>query len=268
VPEDNTDNSFIKGIQNNDVTYRFVKVAEEGKATLYIREDLAGTDFVRSILDQSPYPKYVRPVGVIAKIVETEPVVMVPFIGTTGFSTYSVTRLGERIVELRQYVRPIKDYVPLILRAITLGRELNAKGIPWIAVVTAYFPSGRSKTPKPRVLILRHVRYYIGKYYVKKTGEVRKYPQMLMFFDRHLFGSLKKGARYNFVLSILVPKGAQVKEAQVKRAYVTSTEPEPKGTATSPEAVTQPATEQSSQPAEDLDRQIRELLDNLKKVNP
>ena len=267
MPEDNIDNSFVKDIQNNDVTYRFVKVAEEGKATLYVREDLAGTDFVRSILDQPPYPKYVKPVGVIAKLVETEPVAVVPFIGTTGFSAYSTVHLGERVVELRQYVRPLREYVPLILRAITLGRELNAKGIPWVAVVTAYFSSGRSKTPKPKVLILRHVRYYLKKYYAKKAGEVRKYPELLMFFDRHLFGSLKKGARYNFVLSILVPKGAQVKEAQVKRAYVTPAEPEPKGTATSPEAVAQPATEKPSQPAEDLDRQIKELLNALKKVN-
>jgi len=261
VPEDNTGKGFVKDIQNNDVTYRFVKVAEEGKASLYVREDLANADFVRSILDQPPYPKYVRPVGVITKLVETEPIVVVPFIGTTGLSTYSTTRLGEKVVELRQYVRPLKEYVPLILRAITLGRELNAKGIPWIAVVTAYIPS-RSKTPKPRVLILRHARYFIGKYYAKKAGEIRKYPELRMFFDRHLFGGLKKGARYDFILSILVPKGAQV-----RKTYVTPAEPEPKGTATSPEAVAQPATEKPSQPTEDLERQIRELVEGLKKVS-
>jgi len=261
VPEDNTGKDFIKDIQNNDVTYRFVKVAEEGKASLYVREDLANAGFVRSILDQPLSAKYVRPVGVITKLVETEPIVVVPFIGTTGLSTYSTTRLGERIVELRQYIRPLKEYVPLILRAITLGRELNAKGIPWIAVVTAYFPT-RSKTPKPRVLILRHARYYVKKYYAKKAGEVRKYPELLMFFDRHLFGSLKKRARYYFVFSILVPKGAQV-----KKTYVTPAELEPKGTATSPEAVAQPATEKPSQPTEDLERQIKELVEGLKKVS-
>jgi hypothetical protein len=192
VPEDNIDKDFVKDIQNKDVTYRFVKVAEEGKASLYVREDLANADFVRSILDQPPSPKYVRPVGVIAKLVETEPIVAVPFIGTTGLSTYSITRLGEKIVELRQYIRPLRDYVPLILRAITLGRELSAKGIPWIAVVTAYIPS-RSKTPKPKLLILRHARYYVKRYYAKKAGEVRKYPELLMFFDRHVFGGMKKG---------------------------------------------------------------------------
>lgn len=262
MPEDNSGKDFVKDIQNNDITYRFVKVAEEGKASLYVREDLANADFVRSILDQPPYPKYVRPVGVIAKIVETEPIVVVPFIGTTGLSTYSsITRLGEKIVELRQYVRPLKEYVPLILRAITLGRELNAKGIPWIAVVTAYIPT-RGKTQKPRVLVLRHARYYVKRYHAKKAGEVRKYPELLMFFDRHVFGGMKKGARYYFVFSILVPKGAQV-----KKTYVTPAEPEPKGTATSPEAVAQPATEKPSQPTEDLERQIKELVEGLKKVS-
>jgi hypothetical protein len=259
VPEDNTDKGFVKDIQNNDVTYRFVKVAEEGKASLYVREDLANADFVRSILDQPPYPKYVRPVGVITKLVETEPIVVVPFIGTTGLSTYSTTHLGEKVVELRQYIRPLKEYVPLILRAITLGRELNAKGIPWIGVVTAYIPS-RSKTSKPRVLVLRHARYFVRKYYAKKAGEVRKYPELRMFFDRHVFGGMKKGARFYFVFSILVPKGAQV-----RKVYVTPAEP--KGTATSPEAVAQPATEKPSQSTEDLERQIKELVEGLKKVS-
>ena len=262
MPEDNTDKGFIKDIQNNDITYRFVKVAEEGKASIYVREDLVNADFVRSVLVQPLSTRYVRPVGVITKLVETEPIVVVPFIGTTGFSTYSTTRLGEKIVELRQYIRPIRDYVPLILRAITLGRELNAKGIPWIAVVTADIPT-RSKTPKPKVLILRHARYYVKRYYAKKAGEVRKYPELRLFFDRHVFGGMKKGARYNFVFSILVPKGAQV-----RKTYITPAEPEPKGTATSPEAVAQPATENPSQPAEDLARQIKESLNALKEVNP
>jgi hypothetical protein len=261
VPEDNTDKDSIKDIQNNDVTYRFVKVAEEGKASLYVREDLANADFVRSILDQPPYPKYVKPVGVITKLVETEPIVVVPFIGTTGLSTYSTTHLGEKVVELRQYVRPLKEYVPLILRAITLGRELNAKGIPWIGVVTAYIPT-RFKTSKPRVLVLRHARYFVRKYYAKKAGEVRKYPELRLFFDRHVFGGMKKGARFYFILSILVPKGAQV-----RKTYVTPAELEPKGTATSPEAVAQPATEKPSQPMEDLERQIKELTEGVKKVS-
>jgi hypothetical protein len=259
VPEDNTDKGFVKDIQNNDVTHRFVKVAEEGKASLYVREDLVNADFVRSVLVQPLSTRYVRPVGVITKLVETEPIVVVPFIGTTGFSTYSTIHLGERVVELRQYIRPLKEYVPLILRAITLGRELNAKGIPWIAVVTAYISSG-GKTPKPRVLILRHARYYVKKYYAKKAGEVRKHPELRMFFDRHIFGGMKKGARFYFVFSILVPKGAQV-----RKAYVTPAEP--KGTATSPEAVAQPATEKPSQPTEDLERQIKELIEGLKKVS-
>jgi len=263
VPEDNTDNGFVKNIQNNGLPYKYVKVAEEGKATLYVREDLANADFVRAILDQPPSPKYVRPVGVITKLVEAEPIIVAPFVGTTGRSVYSTFHSGERIVELRQYVRPIRDYIPLILRAIMLGRELNAKGIPWVAVVTAYVPSGGSKTPKPRVLILRHARHFVMKYRSKKTGEVRKHPELRLFFDKHLFGGLKKGARYNFVLSILVPKGAQV-----GKTYVTPAEPETKGTATSPEATAQPATENPSQPIEEMvNRQITELTEAIKKIS-
>ena len=254
MSENNADKGFVKAVQSSDITYRFVKAIEEGKGVIYIREDLASADFVRTIADQQVAYKYVRPVGVITKLIETEPIVMVPFIGTTGLTGYATTHLGEKIVELRQYIRPVKEYVPIVLRAITLGRELNARGIPWIAVVTAYITSTRSK--KPKLLILRHVRYYVKRYRSRKTGELRAYPELRLFFDRHVFGGMKKGARYTFVLSILVPKGAQPKTFVVPV--------EPKGTVTTSEATTQ----QAQGPAEqDLDRQLKELFEALRKVN-
>jgi len=257
VSEDNTDKGFVKAVQNNDITYRFVKLVEEGKGALYVREEIASADFVRSIADQQVVYKYVRPVGVITKLIETEPVVMVPFVGTTGLTGYATTHLGEKIVELRQYVRPIKEYVPLVLRAITLGRELNARGIPWVAVVTAYIP-GRSK--KPKLLILRHVRYYVKRYRSRKTGELRAYPELRLFFDRHVFGGMKKGARYNFLLSILVPKGALA-----RKTFVVPAVPEPKGTEPAPEAIAQQAQGPTEQ---DIDRQLKELFEALRKVSP
>jgi len=257
VPENNADKGFVKAIQNSDITYRFVKAIEEGKGVIYIREDLASADFVRTIADQQVAYKYVRPVGVITKLIETEPIVMVPFIGTTGLTGYATTHLGEKIVELRQYIRPIKEYVPLVMRAITLGRELNTRGIPWVAVVTAYIP-GRSK--KPKLLILRHVRYYVKRYRSRKTGELRAYPELRLFFDRHVFGGIKRGARYNFLLSILVPKGALA-----RKSYVVPVEPEPKGTETAPEATAQQAQTLSEQ---DIERQVKEIIEAVKRVSP
>ena len=259
MSEDNADKGFVKAVQNNDITYRFVKVIEEGKGALYVREDLANADFVRTITDQEVAYKYVRPVGLITKLIETEPVVMVPFVGTTGLTGYSTTHLGEKIVELRQYVRPIKEYVPLVMRAITLGRELNAKGIPWVAVVTAYIP-GRSK--KPKLLILRHARYYVKRYRSRKTGELRAYPELRLFFDRHVFGGMKKGARYNFLLTVLVPKGAL---RQPRKTFVVPVEPEPKGTETAPVATAQQA---QASTVQDIDRQLKELFEALRKVSP
>jgi len=257
VSEDNTGKDFVKAVQNNDMTYRFVKLVEEGKGALYVREDLANADFVRSIADQQVANKYVKPVGVITKLIETEPVVMVPFVGTTGLTGYATTHLGQKVVELRQYIRPIKEYVPLILRAITLGRELNSRGIPWVAVVTAYIP-GRSK--KPKLLILRHARYYVKRYRSRKTGELRAYPELRLFFDRHVFGGMKKGARYNFLLTVLVPKGALA-----RKTFVVPTEPEPKGTVTTPEVMAQQAQGPTEQ---DIDRQLKELFEALRKVSP
>ena len=245
----------MKADQNNDVAYRFVKLAEEGKGAIYVREDLANVDFVRSISDQPVPSRYVRPVGGIVNLIETEPVLMVPFIGTSGTSLYTTTSLGQKVVGVRQYVRPIKDYLPLILRALAFTRELSARGIPFVTVVMGY-----GKNNKPKVLVVRGARYFVRKYRSRKTGELRAYPDLRLFFTKPLFGGFKKGERYYFVLSVLVPKGALA-----RKTFVVPAEPEPKGTVTAPVATAQQAQTPTEQ---DIDRQLEELFEALRKVSP
>jgi hypothetical protein len=254
MAESNEDLRYVKADQNNDVAYRFVKLAEEGKGAIYVREDLANADFVRSISDQPVPSRYVRPVGGIVNLIETEPVLMVPFIGTSGTSLYTTTSLGQKVVGVRQYVRPIKDYLPLILRALSFTRELSARGIPFVTVVMGY-----GKNNKPKVLVVRGARYFVRKYRSRKTGELRAYPDLRLFFTKPLFGGFKRGERYYFVLSVLVPKGALA-----RKTFVVPVEPEPKGTVTTPEATAQQVQSSAEQ---DLDRQLRELFEALRKVN-
>jgi len=254
MAESNEDLRYVKADQSNGTTYRFVKVVEEGKGAIYVREDLASADFVKSITAQPVPSRYVRPVGGLVNFVETEPVLMVPFIGTSGTSLYSTTTLGQRMLTVRQYVRPIKDYLPLILRAISFTRELSNRGIPFITVVMGY-----GKNNKPKVLVLRGAKYFVRKYRSRKTGELRTYPDLRLFFTKQFFGGFKKGERYYFVLSVLVPKGALV-----RKTFVVPAEPEPKGTETTPEATAQ----QAQTPAEqDIEKQLRELFEALRKVN-
>jgi len=254
MAESNEDLRYVKADQSNGTTYRFVKVVEEGKGAIYVREDLASADFVKSITAQPVPSRYVRPVGGLVNFVETEPVLMVPFIGTSGTSLYSTTTLGQRMLTVRQYVRPIKDYLPLILRAISFTRELSNRGIPFITVVMGY-----GKNNKPKVLVLRGAKYFVRKYRSRKTGELRTYPDLRLFFTKQFFGGFKKGERYYFVLSVLVPKGALV-----RKTFVVPAEPEPKGTETTPEATAQ----QAQAPAEqDIEKQLRELFEALRKVN-
>ena len=255
MAESNEDLRFVKADQSNGTTYRFVKVVEEGKGAIYVREELANADFVKSITAQPVPSRYVRPVGGLVNFVETEPVLMVPFIGTSGTSLYSTTTLGQRMLTVRQYVRPIKDYLPLILRAISFTRELSNRGIPFITVVMGY-----GKNNKPKVLVLRGAKYFVRKYRSRKTGELRTYPDLRLFFTKQFFGGFKKGERYYFVLSVLVPKGALA-----RKTFVMPVEPEPKGTVTTPEVMTQ----QAQGPAEqDIDRQLKELFEALRKVSP
>jgi len=254
MAESNEDLRYVKADQSNGTTYRFVKVVEEGKGAIYVREDLASADFVKSITAQPVPSRYVRPVGGLVNLIETEPVLMVPFIGTSGTSLYSTTTLGQRMLTVRQYVRPIKDYLPLILRAISFTRELSNRGIPFITVVMGY-----GKNNKPKVLVLRGAKYFVRKYRSRKTGELRTYPDLRLFFTKQFFGGFKKGERYYFVLSVLVPKGALV-----RKTFVVPAEPEPKGTETTPEATAQ----QAQGPAEqDIEKQLRELFEALRKVN-
>jgi len=254
MAESNEDLRYVKADQSNGTTYRFVKVVEEGKGAIYVREDLASADFVKSITAQPVPSRYVRPVGGLVNLIETEPVLMVPFIGTSGTSLYSTTTLGQRMLTVRQYVRPIKDYLPLILRAISFTRELSNRGIPFITVVMGY-----GKNNKPKVLVLRGAKYFVRKYRSRKTGELRTYPDLRLFFTKQFFGGFKKGERYYFVLSVLVPKGALA-----RKTFVVPAEPEPKGTETTPEAMAQ----QAQGPAEqDIEKQLRELFEALRKVN-
>ncbi len=255
MAENNEDMRFVKAVQNNDMTYRFVKVIEEGKGAIYVREELANADFVKSITAQPVPSRYVRPVGGLVNFVETEPVLMVPFIGTSGTSLYSTTSFGQRILTVRQYIRPIKDYLPLILRAISFTRELSNRGIPFVTVVMGY-----GKNNKPKVLVLRGAKYFVRKYRSRKTGELRTYPDLRLFFTKQFFGGFKKGERYYFVLSVLVPKGALT-----RKTFVVPAEPEPKDTVTTPEAMTQQA---QASTVQDIDRQLKELFEALRKVNP
>jgi len=109
---------------------------------------------------------------------------------------------GVRFLELRQYVRPTKDYVPALLRALSFTQELANRGIPWVAVVTAHVPGRRNK---PKVLVLKSVRQYAQRYHLK-SGETRVRQELVMYFVQHVFGGFSKHKRYFFELTVLVPK--------------------------------------------------------------
>ena len=70
---------------------------------------------------------------------------------------------------------------------------------------------------------------------------------------------MKKGARYYFLFTVLVPKGALA-----RKTFVVPAGPEPKGTETAPEATAQQA---QASTVQDIDRQLKELFEALRKVN-
>ena len=297
-------NSFVKSTENNQNSeqqqLRYVRIAEEGEPEAYVREDFAELAQVRAVAPAEEGHRYVRGAFQEVKAVETEPVYYVGFVGTTGLAGMATVYAGARFLELRQYVRPTKEYVPAILRALNFTQELTNRGIPWVAVVTAHLPG---KKNKPKVLILKSVRQYAQRYHVK-SGETRVRQEVVMYFVQHVFGGFSKRKRYFFELTILVPKKVptaqpagivvnpivrQINPGEPSAKYVSevagqgkpkrdkeltqwlNAEPEANSAQAQPsekEAYQRVASQLtgSDLTAEDIERQIKQLRESLKKI--
>jgi len=307
-PSTGDGNSFVKSTENSQNSeqqqLRYVRIAEEGEPEAYVREDFAELAQVRAVAPTEEGHRYVRGAFQEVTAVETEPVYYVGFVGTTGLAGMATVYAGARFLELRQYVRPTKEYVPAILRALNFTQELTNRGIPWVAVVTAHLPGRRNR---PKVLILRSVRQYAQRYHVK-SGETRVRQEVVMYFVQHVFGGFSKRKKYFFELTILVPKRLpatqpagvlvnpivrQINPGEPSTKYVSEvagqgkpkrdkeltqwlkSEPEAKPEANSAQA--QPSEKEAYQrvasqlagsdlTAEDIERQIKQLRESLKKI--
>jgi len=297
-------NSFVKSTENSQNNeqqqLRYVRIAGEGEPEAFVREDYAELAQVRAVTPTEGSYRYVRGAFQEVTAVEAEPVYYVGFAGTTGLSGMATVHAGARFLELRQYVRPTKDYVPAVLRALNFAQELSNRGIPWVAVVTAHLTG---KKNRPKVLILRSVKQYAQRYHVK-SGETRVRQEVVMFFVQHVFGGFSKHKKYFFELTILVPKKVptaqsagvlvnpivrQINPGEPSTKYVSEVAgqgkakrdkeltqwlgSEPKANS----AQAQPSEKETYQrvasqltgsdlTAEDIERQIKQLRESLKKI--
>ena len=199
-------NSFVKSTENSQNNeqqqLRYVRIAVGGEPEAFVREDYAELAGPVPVIPTEGRRRYVRSAFQEITVVETEPVYYVGFVGTTGLAGMATVHAGARLLELRQYVRPTKDYVPAVLRALNFAQALTNRGIPWVAVVTAHLPG---KKNRPKVLILRSVKQYAQRYHLK-SGETRVRQELVMYFVQHVFGGFSKHKKYFFELTILVPK--------------------------------------------------------------
>ena len=301
-------NSFVKSTENSQNNeqqgLRYVKIAEEGEAEAFVREDYAELAQVRAVEPAEGRHRYVRSAFQELTAVETEPIYYVSFAGTTGLAGIAVEYGGVKLLELRQYVRPTKDYVPAVLRALNFAQELSNRGIPWVAVVTAHLPGRKNR---PKVLILRSVKQYAQRYHVK-SGETRVRQELVMYFVQHVFGGFSKHKKYFFELTILVPKRQpiaqpagvqaspivrQINPGEPSTNYVSEVagqgkpkrdkeltqwlNAEPEANNAQPSGQAQPNEKETYQrvasqltgsnlTAEDIERQIKQLRESLKKI--
>jgi hypothetical protein len=221
--EDKEDKEFIKAVDtlgnSVDLSFKdFVKVTIDSSTGHYV--------FIRSILkDWVTNFKYVHPMQPWHQTdkrisylgvsnyrfdftnVEMEPILGMPFLGTTSFVVknifYTDNTGTHKVLAAKQYVRVVRDYIFSMLRAMAVAQELQSRSVPWVGIVKAYL------SKQVKYYMLKSFYFYVErKTYKTKKGEVREYniPELRLYFIQNSLGHLGRGKQYLFEFYMYVPR--------------------------------------------------------------
>ncbi len=84
---------------------------------------------------------------------------VVRFIGTSGFTAEATHENGRRVLEHRQYIRPIAQHAPALYSLVRALKELYASGTPVSLVMLVYVKD------RVRVLPVRSITAYFKRYH-------------------------------------------------------------------------------------------------------
>lgn len=189
--------------------------------------------YVKQELEPVAQPIHVHPTGTTSVMVpfllhqvftaEPETVFYGRFMGTVGSVGMTTVINGQRYVVSRMYVRPLKDYTDVVLRAMNIASELSRRAYVWTAIVIGY-PSTKKKV---RVLVPRTIHMFWQKYRTKSTSEPRVTPVLRMYFYQDYIAGFKKRTPYPFDIVILTARNITVPLKVTAPATSTVAQPVP-----------------------------------------
>lgn len=210
IPEEYSVNLNGRPIQVSFSQDRYVRL-ESGGVKGYVEPR-----FVRAVQEAPQeggrvYVKAVEPKQVLRSAYAVAGVVR--FIGTSGFTAVATHENGRRVLEHRQYIRPIAPHAPALFSLVRALKELYASGTPVSLVMLVYVKD------RVRVLPVRSITAYFKRY--RSSAGVVAYPEVRFLFTKPIIAGAKKKTGYICDLLIIYALPRAVRQtAGVRQARV------------------------------------------------
>ena len=120
---------------------------------------------------------------------------VIRFIGTSGFIAEASHENGRRVLEHRQYIRPIARHSTALYSLVRALKELVASGTPVSLVMLVYVKD------RVRVLPVRSITAYFKRY--RSSAGVVVYPEVRFTFTKPIIAGVKKRTGYVCDLVVL-----------------------------------------------------------------
>ena len=147
------------------------------------------------------YVKAVEPKQVLRSAYAVAGVVR--FIGTSGFMSIATHENGRRVLEHRQYIRPIAQHAPALYSLVRALKDLYASGTPISLVMLAYVKD------RVRVLPVKSITAYYQRYHT--SAGVVAYPDIRFLFTKPIIAGAKKKTGYvcDLVIIYALPRAVR-----------------------------------------------------------
>jgi hypothetical protein len=141
---------------------------------------------------------------------------VVRFIGTSGFTAVATHENGRRVLEQRQYIRPIAPHASALFSLVRALKDLYASGTPVSLVMLVYVKD------RVRVLPVKSITAYFKRY--RTSAGVVAYPEVRFLFTKPIIAGVKKRTGYvcDLVIIYALPRAVRqtAGQARVRQARV------------------------------------------------
>ena len=238
-PEDSEDIEEVEEVEPEDGSQEVEEIPEEYSVSVngrpiqvsfsqdkYVRLESGGVKgyveprFVRAVQEAPQeggraYVKLAEPKQVLRSAYAVAGVVR--FIGTSGFMSIGTTHEnGRRVLEHRQYIRPIAQHAPALYSLVRALKDLYASGTPVSLVMLVYVKD------RVRVLPVKSITAYYQRYRTSAGVMVR--PDVRFTFTKPIIAGAKKKTGYvcDLVIIYALPRAVRqtARQARVRQARV------------------------------------------------